>query len=205
MKKRLYILLLAMALLLSSLSLASCSSKPPQKEQIYDIVVDLVERSYAANDLLYGYGLPVIAIGSQWADLNYIYKDSDYADYEYVSEHSRHLSISTIKDELESVYSSEFVDNYQASLFDGFVVGNDVIRARYYESDQWLYQSLDSDPLVTWQRIYDYSTMRIVKPSRADYVTVEIDTHLEGDDTILPVKVSIVYEKGAWKLDSATY
>ena len=205
MKKRIYLFVLAVALLLSPLSLASCSSKPPALEAVYDTVVELVERSYAANDLLYGYGLPVIAIGSQWAELNYVYRDSDYADYEYVSEHSRYLSVSAIKDALESVYSSEFLDNYLPSLFDGFVVGNDVIRARYYESDEWLYQSLEGEPLVTWQRIYDYSTMRMVKPSRADYITVEIDTHLEGDDTILPVKIAIVYENGAWKLDSATY
>lgn len=205
MKKRIYTLLLAIALLLTPLSLASCSSKPPALEQIYDTVVDLVERSYAANDLLYGYGLPVIAIGSQWAELNYIYSDSDYADYEYVSENSRYLSISAIKEALESVYSAELLDSYQTALFDGFIVGNDVIRARYYESDEWLYQSLDSEPLVTWQRIYDYSTMRIVKPSRADYVTVEIDTHLEDDDTVLPVRIAIVYEKGEWRLDSPTY
>ncbi len=205
MKKRIYTLLLSLALLLAPLSMSACASKPPALEQVYDTVVELVERSYAANDLLYGYGLPVIAIGSEWAELNYIYSDNDYADYEYVSENSRYLSISTIKDELESVYSSDFLATYQTSLFDGFVVSGNVIRARYYESDEWLYQSLDSEPLVTWQRIYDYSTMRIVKPSRADYVTVEIDTHLEGDDAILPVKISIVYEKGEWKLDSATY
>lgn len=205
MKKRICICLLALTLFLCSLSWTSCSSRPPALEQIYDIVVDLVERSYPANDLLYGYGLPVIAIGSQWAELNHIYQDSDYANYEYVSENSRYLSASAIKEALESVYSSSFVSQYQSVLFDGFVVGGSVVSARYYESDDWLYQSVAGEPLITRQRIYDYSTMRVVKPSRADYVTVEMDTHLEGEDTVLPVTISIVYENGTWKLDSPTY
>ena len=49
------------------------------------------------------------------------------------------------------------------------------------------------------------TTMRIVKPSSADYITVEIDSHIENDSTILPVKLSIVYENGQWLLDTPTY
>ena len=64
---------------------------------------------------------------------------------------------------------------------------------------------MDIEPLVTWQRIYDYSTMRVIKPSSSDYVTVEIDTHLEGEEEILPVQISMVYERGGWYLDAPTY
>ncbi|MBQ7338379.1 MAG: hypothetical protein IJW40_08010 [Clostridia bacterium] len=206
MKIRICSLLIALILLFClPATLSGCASQPPEVVQIYDIVVDLVERSYAANDLLYGYGLPVIAIGSEWAELNYIYNDSDYADYEYVSEFSSHVSVNAIKETLESVYSDDFLATYYTSLFDGFLVGEEVFRARYYESNEWLYQSVDNEPLVTWQRIYDYSTMRLTKPSRADYVSVIIDTHLEGEDEILPVTISITYEDGAWYLDTPTY
>lgn len=206
MKIRTYSLLLALAMLLClALPLGGCASDAPAVEQIYDVVVDLVERSYAANDLLYGYGLPVIAIGSEWAELNYTYNASDYADYEYVSEYSPYISITTIKEELESVYSKTFLDSYYTALFDGFLAGETLFRARYYETNDWLYQSVDNEPLVTWQRIYDYSTMRVIKPSRADYVTVEIDTHLEGETTTLPVRIAIVYQDGEWRLDAPTY
>ena len=185
--------------------MAACSTQAPPVEAIYDTVVDLIERSYAANDLLYGYGLPVIAIDSEWAELNFTYSENDYADYEYVSEYSPYLTANAIKAELESVYSTDYLSTYYTSLFDGFIAGETLFRARYYEADNWLYQSVDNEPLVTWQRIYDYSTMRITKPSRADYVSVIIDTHLEGDDTILPVTISIVNQGGTWYLDSPTY
>lgn len=205
MKSRVLALLLALLLLLSPLTLGSCTSSPPELYQIYDIVVELVESSYAANDLLYGYGLPVIAIESRWAELNYVYQASDAAEFEYVLEFSPYLSTSAIKDTLESVYSEELLQSYYESLFDGFVVGGQVFRPRYYETEDWLYQDVDHQPLVTWQRIYDYSTMEIVRPSRGDYVSVTIDTHLEGDDTILPVTLAIVWQNGAWRLDSPTY
>ena len=205
MKRKLILLLLTMSMLLCPLSFAACSTQAPPVEAIYDTVVDLIERSYAANDLLYGYGLPVIAIDSEWAELNFTYSENDYADYEYVSEYSPYLTANAIKAELESVYSADYLSTYYTSLFDGFIAGETLFRARYYEEDNWLYQSVDNEPLVTWQRIYDYSTMRITKPSRADYITVIIDTHLEGDDTILPVTISIVNQDGTWYLDSPTY
>ena len=206
MKLRIYTLLIACALLLGTpVALTGCASEPPEVDEIYDTVVDLIERSYRANDILYGYGLPVIAIGSELAEVNYVYNDKDYADYEYVAEESSIVSVTSIKELLESVYSSDFLDTYYTALFDGFLAGDTVFRARYYETNDWLYQSIDNEPLVTWQRIYDYSTMRLTKPSRADYVSVIIDTHLEGEDTVLPVTISIVYQDGHWYLDSPTY
>jgi hypothetical protein len=206
MKSRFLCLLLAIFLCLAlPLSLSGCAQDMPDVAAVYDTVVDLIERSYAANDILYGYGLPVIDIGSEYAELNYTYSANDYANYEYVSELSPYVSVVSIREMLEEVYSTEFLATYYTTLFDGFMTGDTVFPARYYETGNWLYQSVDIEPLVTWQRIYDYSTMRVIKPSSADYVTVEIDTHLEGDDTVLPVKISMVYERGGWYLDAPTY
>ena len=206
MKSRFLCLLLAIILCLAlPLSLSGCAQDMPDVTAVYDTVVDLIERSYAANDILYGYGLPVIDIGSEYAELNYTYSANDYANYECVSELSPYVSVVSIREMLEAVYSTEFLATYYTTLFDGFMTGGTVFPARYYETGNWLYQSVDIEPLVTWQRIYDYSTMRVIKPSSADYVTVEIDTHLEGDDTVLPVQISIVYERGGWYLDAPTY
>lgn len=197
------VLLLCLAL---SLGLSGCASSAPEVAQIYDVVVELVERSYAANDLLFGYGIPVHAIDSELAALNYLYSDAEFADYEYAHELSPYMTIGEIKSVLESVYSKEYLASHYTTLFDGFMMGDRVVRARYYEEDEWLFQSVDSsEPLITWQRIYDYSTMRVIKPSNASYVTVEIDTHLENDDVILPVQLSIVYTEDGWRLDAPTY
>lgn len=197
--------LLIFSLLFSALFLPGCASSPPELDQIYDTVVNLIEQSYQANDILYGYGLPIIAIDSELAETYHVYSDNDSASYAYVAEESAAITVSAIKDILESVYSSDYLDTYYTSLFDGFVAGDTVYRARYYESDEWLYQSTDNQPLVTWQRVYDYSTMRLTKPSRADYVSVIIDTHMEGEEEILPITISIVYQNGAWYLDTPTY
>ena len=206
MKFRFFCISLAVILCLAlPLSLSGCAQDMPDVAAVYDIVVDLIERSYAANDILYGYGLPVIDIGSEYAELNYTYSANDSASYEYVSEHSPCISATAIREMLESVYSKEFLATYAGTLFDGFLAGETVFPARYYETGNWLYQSVDVEPLVTWQRIYDYSTMRVIKPSSSDYVTVEIDSHLEGEEEILPVQISMVYERGGWYLDAPTY
>ena len=206
--RRAFIILLALCCTVCcTASLSSCrSTPPPPLEDIYDTAVSLIEASYAVNDLVFGHGLPVWAVESGWAALYRLYSDNDYADYEYVTEYAPIITLEQLRTAISAVYSADYAASLFVTLFDGVSDGLGIQRARFSEDEKGLYQSIDHAPLVTWQRIYDYSSMRIVSPSNAGYVTLEIDSYLPGEqDKPLAVRLGLGLENGQWRLDTPTF
>jgi hypothetical protein len=76
---------------------------------------------------------------------------------------------------------------------------------RFYDNGEWLYQNTNATDFGLSERIYDYSTMKIVEPSVADYVNVSVESYSLSDPTVREVFLSFVYENGNWYLDSPTY
>jgi hypothetical protein len=76
--------------------------------------------------------------------------------------------------------------------------------AQYREDATRLYQWKNYEPLVTQQRIYDYASMRVVGGDSQTAV-IEIDSHLENEQTTLVVELVLVWENGQWRLDTPTY
>ena len=69
-----------------------------------------------------------------------------------------------------------------------------------------LRQSNEIDSQLPGLRVYDFSTMKIVRPSNAKRVNISVDTHLEGETDILNVNLTFTLgEDGQWYLDSPTY
>lgn len=203
-------LLLAVAILTMlavPAALSGCGrSSPPTVADIYDQTVALIEKSYALNDILFGNGLPVWKVGSEYAQLHGLYATSDEVRYEYVTENAPYHSISQIKQALEEVYSEDYLSSLYDGLFDGTVVGGYVVQALFYEDEHALYQSVDYRPLIQGQRIYDYASMRIVSPSNADFVTVEIDSYMEDASDRTVVRLGLVRQSdNTWRLDTPTY
>ena len=65
-----------------------------------------------------------------------------------------------------------------------------------------MYQNSYVEPIVTGTRVYDYATMRIVSPSRGDYIIVEIDSYAENKpDEWVTIDLAFVYENDNWYLD----
>jgi hypothetical protein len=180
-------------------------SDPPALEEIYDEAVALIEASYAVNDAIFGYGLPVWPIGDEHSHLAGVYRDSDSAAYERVTDRTPYLSAGELRDAMAAVYSSGYVESLSETLFDGFVMGSTVVRAQLYESEDGLYQRADREVLIPRQRIYDYATMRVVKPSNAHFVTIELESHLPGEQQTLTVRLSLLLESDGWRLDTPTY
>lgn len=205
MKRTLTCLFLSLALLI--LPLASCSRQapPPPLEEVYDDIVALLESAYEINNAVFGEGLPVHAIGSEYAEQYGLYKDTDYANYQYVRDDAPYRTVSEIRDALLAVYSTDYVDSLSGVLFDGFVMGSRVEVAQLYEQNGYLMQRTDYEPLFQGRRVYDYSSMRIVKPSTATRLTVEIDSRAEGEDTLSKDKITLVLEDGVWRLDAPTF
>ena len=144
----------------------------------------------------------------------YYRKDTDPAGYSYVKLDDEYGSIEAIKIYAETVYSDNYLKGVYEMLFTGAAVSEDasgVRGARYFNYEDpdgriWLMSADDYKPLVKEKRIYDMSTAKIVRPSRSDFVNIQIESYLESTpDTRVTVTLSMIKQNGEWMLDSATY
>ena len=146
---------------------------------------------------------------------DFYYSDNDPDGYDYVTAESKYQSIEQIKEAAEKVYSMDYLESLYEYQFDGTVIKSGETltssTARYmeYEDEDGIITLMVSntyDPLVTEKRIYDYSTAKIIRPKRKDFVTISIDSYLESKpDERLNVKLTMILQDGVWMLDSGTY
>lgn len=196
---------------------AGCSacSNPPELADVYDRVVELIEASKEINSLLYGEGLPVYSIGSEYANYHNMYEGNDHSwrSYEIVSEYAKFMSETDIKEAAERVYTKACLAPYYTSAFDGWSISDsqggiktDKARYGYEGSSEWFGQNIDAENGLFGTRIYDYSTIRIIPPGTPEYFHIEVNTWMENS----PEKIEIVHlsfelcEDGLWYLDVFT-
>ena len=159
----------------------------------------------------------------------YVYGEGADEPYDYVRVDCKYQSIEAIQELAESVYTQGYLkgDNYKdgdmgyggvyAAMFDGFTLGTEISYARYRIDDSidgfYLLKSNEFAPYFTEHKTYDYSTMKIVSPSKAELVNVEIVANgryidyenfevRTGEHT---VTLTFVFENGEWRLDTPTY
>ena len=119
----------------------------------------------------------------------------------------KYVTVEDIKAAAELVYSQAYLMSIYETMFVGYIEDGltDMIYARYYDATEGLMMLKESEVWVTAKRIYDYDTMKIARPSNANKITVTMDSHLEGSDEVLNVRLSFVKQNGEWFLDSPTY
>ena len=159
----------------------------------------------------------------------YVYGEGADENYDYVRMDCEFQNLEAIQKLAESVYTQGYLkgDNYKdgdmayggvyAAMFDGFTMGTEIVYARYRIDDSidgfYLLKSNQFEPYFTEHKTYDYSTMKIVRPSKAEHVNVEIvanGRYLDyenfevktGEHT---VTLTFVFENGEWRLDTPTY
>ena len=159
----------------------------------------------------------------------YVYGEGADEHYDYVRVDCGYQSIEAIQELAESVYTQGYLkgDNYKegdmgyggvyAAMFDGFAMGTEIIYARYRIDDSidgfYLLKSNEFAPYFSDHKTYDYSTMKIVSPSKAELVNIEIVANgryidyenfevKTGEHT---VTLTFVFENGEWRLDTPTY
>lgn len=169
---------------------------------------------YDEKAKVYGYILP------DYNETKYqlYYKKSDPKDYDYVNgDESGMRSVMDIKNFAETVYSKNYLENtIYESLFDGVATLSEEYltgrTARYYEytnsdGEMWLMMSNTYEAVISDERpIYDYSTAKIVRPYRKNFVNVEIEYYYESDPSeIYTVKISMIMQDGVWMLDGQTF
>lgn len=215
--KRTISLLLLLGLLLSVAALYGCGRRAPKLEEIYDRVVELVEASYELNVIFYGEGLPYYdrtqpIYSALYGDYT---KDKYTKDYNIVSQHAKYRTVEAIKAAAEQVYSKTLLEEtVYPSAFVGLLssdAGSGVhyANARYLQDDdQQLYILIENESnerISPTPLVYDYSTMKIVRPSNSTRVLISIDAWEENKpDEILKEQLTLTLIDGVWYLDSLT-
>ena len=212
MKKTARILSLLLCLLMA-LPLSSCGA--PDLSEVKDRFVELIEASYAINDIFFGAGLETYTRDDEFATEHHIYDELSpgFDAYEIVTENAGYLDVESIKAAAEKVYSADYLKGIYTMAFDGYADTNtgSVTTARYLMDNYRLlrYAAGDEDPfdfLDGRQRRYNFDSMKITPPSRASHVNVSVDSYLIGDEeNILNVTLRFVLVDGEWYLDSPTY
>lgn len=159
----------------------------------------------------------------------YVYDSDSPANYDYVRADCKYQDLESIMALAESVYTQSYLKGEDwteesmgyggvyAAMFDGIALGTEISYARYRVDDSidgfYLLKSNEFKPYFEEHKTYDYSTMKIIKPSRADLVNIEITANgryidfenfevVTGEHT---VTLTFVFEGGEWRLDTPTY
>jgi hypothetical protein len=159
----------------------------------------------------------------------YVYGEDSDEHYDYVRMDCKYQDIEAIQALAESVYTQGYLkgENWKegdlgyggvyAAMFDGFTIGTEISYARYRNDDSidgfFLLKSNEFEPYFTEHKTYDYSTMKIVRPSKAELVNVEITANgrnidyenFEVKTGAHTVTLTFVFENGEWRLDTPTY
>ncbi len=200
--KRIIALLLLSVMLLASLLLTSCSN-PPELSEIKPTIETLIENSREVNKILFGEGLP---IAMQTVDGVTEPVPSDYKNYDYVDPKTGFFMVEQIKEAAEKCFTKDYIEPLYENFFTGHYdqVYGSVVRANYIDSDNGLLKLKTFEAYIKGEmRSYDYSTIEIIKPSRADYVTFTIVSEKDGEK--LTVRLAIAMTENGWRLDSPTY
>ena len=204
MKTSLKIFCLALVIIFA-LALASCGDNAPELDSVKENFIYLIEESRELNHIFFGAGLPVYRRGDSVTERKMVYFIDELPGFDRTSENSEYLSIDEIKADAEKVYSKDYLLSLYESAFDGILIGNSGSYLRFYEDGEWLYQNSNATDFGLSERIFDYSTMKIIKPSAAEYVNVEIECYSLADQNRVTYILSFIFEDGEWRLDSPTY
>lgn len=212
MKKNIKLISILLCCLLM-LPLSSCGA--PKLEEVKPRFIELIEESYAINDIFFGAGLETYARDEEFAKEHRVYEElsAGYDAYEIVTDDASYFDIDGIKEAAERVYSTDYLSGVYTMAFDGYADTNTgtITTARYLMDNMFLlrYAHGEEDPfdfLDGKQRRYDFDSMKITRPSRASHVNLSIDSYLVGDEeNILNVTLRFVLVDGEWYLDSPTY
>lgn len=159
----------------------------------------------------------------------YVYDSESPENYDYVRVDCKYQDIESIMALAESVYTKSYLKGEEwkegdlayggvyAAMFDGFTLGTEISYARYRNDDSidgyYLLKSNEFEPYFTEHKTYNYDTMKIVRPSRANLVNIEITANgryidyenFEVKNGEHSVTLTFVFEDDEWRLDTPTY
>ncbi len=148
-----------------------------------------------------------------------VYDAESPRNYDFVLLTEKYQSSEQIKDAADRVYTEKYLEGVYTMIFDGYMdeeIG--MVYPRYMTAevgeDNFFWKSNAFKPYFEVQTKYDYSSMKIVEPSRADYVNVEIRAYgicINYEDLTYSTDwytKTLKFEKndaGEWRLATPTY
>ncbi len=196
---------LVLVIIILAVGSASCSGKAPELETVKDRFIYLIENSKDINTLFFGKGLPVYDREDKLVVEMGVYYDDELPSYNTVMENTKFISTGSMREAAERVYSEEYLEAIYETAFAGYFTSGTSAYIRFYENTDGLYQSMYATDFMLADRIYDYSTIEIVKPSNDQYININIESYTVDDPQRSTIRFSFVYERGNWYLDSPTY
>lgn len=206
--KKFVLIFFSLFLVLSYSSCASNENKnPPKLSEVNDTFIRIIEESKEFNMIFFGEGLPTYKRDSDLSNVKHIYLQGGIYGFEYFMDNTEYYSIETIKEKANRVFGSNYLDGICESAFEGIYMNDSNVYLKYYEDSNWIYMNSEESPIcITEERIYDYSSMKIVTPSSSNFVTVNIRSYIiSKPNEWQEFDISFVYENGMWYLDSPTY
>ena len=206
--KRIFLSALSLMLIfILIIPMQSCKtqSEPPELDEVRERLIYLIEESKELNVLFFGNGLPVYRRESDISERKMVYFTDTYGRFDRIMENSEFQSPEAIKLKAEQVYSADYASDIYESAFDGIMTGSSSAYIRFYDNSGSFLQNTDATVFKIKERIYDYSSMKIIEPSTADYINLEINSYTVSDPTIRKIYLSFVYENNNWYLDSPSY
>ena len=204
MPKRIICISIAIIICLSACVFMTSCGQLPDIEPLMDRFIYLIEESKEINTIFFGVGLPVFDRDGAFEQKLGIYYDDKLPAYNTITYYSPYFTVDQIKQKAEKLFSEDYLDRIYEGAFDGIVnSGNTYMR--FYEFEGKIYQSISANDFELSERIYDYSTMKVVKPSNNEYINVTVETYTLGDAKRVEIELSFVFERGDWYLDCPTY
>ena len=201
-------------LLLCPAVFCACSGAPKVEDLRTDVIA-LLEAAPEINEVFFGAGLPVLDRNApENADL-YREVPESLSLYDVVDlEHSKFTSIEHIKAAAMRVYSMACLTARFAAAFEGVSSDADpsaylISKPYFVEQDGLLYQlrrsELDPDrcdPIRDRSLVYDYDTLRVVKPSNKTSVRLSVTAHLLSDPSKTETKtIRLLATPSGWRLN----
>ncbi len=196
---------LILVIIIFAVGSASCSGNAPELDTVKDRFIYLIENSKEINNLFFGKGLPIYDREDKLTAELGVYYDDKLTTYNTVMGNSKFISTDGMREAAERVYSEEYLNAIYETAFAGYLTSGVSAYIRFFENTDGIYQSIYATDFNLADRIYDYSTIEIVKPSNNSYINITIDTYTTENPNITTVRLSFVFERGNWYLDSPTY
>lgn len=204
MTKRIICVSIAIIICLSTvISMTSCGQLP-DIEPLMNRFIYLIEESKEINAIFFGVGLPVFKRGGALEERLGIYYSDNLPAYNTITYNSPYFTENQIKEKAEGLFSKQYLDRIYEGAFDG-IINSGSTYMRFYELEGKIYQSVAATDFELSERIYDYSTMTVVKPSNNEYINVTVETYTLKDTKRVEITLSFVFERGDWYLDCPTY
>ena len=213
--KRTVLFLLILALLGGTLTAFSSCSRAPKIDDVKNELIALIEASFEINTVFFGAGLPVYDRSDViYADLYNVYASSQYVNsYDVVDRtHAKFTTINQIKAAASLVYSPQLLEEILfVNAFVGYALSDATGKfasspALFVEDDSFLYQSRTlENKLPNGQKVYDYSTMKIARPSGRNAIFVTLSCFYASNPTVTSsARLRFVKTASGWRLDSFT-